>query len=94
MFSPTDVPIIEVSIFSPVTLALSTLTRAVNLPCESGGSAERMNIKYAVGHGTRRDLCVVGTIEGQMTLKTKVNIFGFLKTCCSIEGICRYSLVH
>ena len=28
-----------------------------------------------------------------MTLKMKVNIFGFLKTFCSIEGIYRYSLV-
>ena len=27
---------------------------------------------------------VMEKVEGQMTLKTKVNIFGFLKTFCSI----------
>ena len=43
-----------------------------------GGSIEQMNINYAVGHGT--------TVEGQITLKTKVNTFGFHKTFCSIEG--------
>ena len=37
----------------------------------------RMNIKYAVGHGTTRDLWYVfwKTVEGQMTLKTKKSIF-------------------
>ena len=33
--------------------------------------------------------CVMEAVEGQMTLKTKVTIFGFLKTFCSIEGIYR-----
>ena len=46
-----------------------------------------MNIKYAVGHGKRFIVCLMETVEGQMALKTKVNIFGFLKTFCSIEGI-------
>ena len=40
-------------------------------------SAARMNIMYAVGHGTGRDLCVMETVKGQMTLKTNVDIFGF-----------------
>ena len=31
--------------------------------------------------------CVMETVEGQMTLKINVNIFGFLKTFCAIEGI-------
>ena len=55
-----------------------------------------MSIKSAVGHGTTSNLWYVcmETFDGQMTLKNKVNIFGFLKIFCSIEGIYRYSLVH
>ena len=45
-------------------------------------------------HYKRFMVCVMETVEGQITLKTKVNIFGFLKAFCSIEGIYRYSLVH
>ena len=52
-------------------------TRAVNLSCELGGSAERMSIKCAVGHGTTSNLWYVcmETFEGQMTLKNKSQYF-------------------
>ena len=46
--------------------------------------------EYRVYH-KRFMVCVTKTVEGQMTLKTRVNIFWFLKHFCSIEGIYRYS---
>ena len=54
-----------------------------------------MNIKYAAVLAPQEIYGVCyGTVEGQRTLKTKVNIFGFLKTFYSIEGIYRYSLAY
>ena len=62
-----------------------------------GGGFSRAN-EYKVCSGSWHHkifiVCVMETVEGQMNLKAEVNIFGFLKTFCSIEGIYRYSLVH
>ena len=52
------------------------------------------NVCSGSWHHKRFMVFVMETVEGQMTLKTKVNIFGFLKTFYSIAGIYRYSLVH
>ena len=52
-----------------------------------------LNINVCCGswHHKQFMVCDMETFEGQ---KTKVKIFGFIKTFCSLEGIYRYSLEH
>ena len=70
---------------------MTTLTTPVTAPVSR---ANKYKVCSESWHHKRFMVCVVETVERQMTLKTKVNIFRFLKTFCSIESIYRYSLVH